>query len=92
MKRRRPPVVESLESKTLLSGLSYTLTTNQPVYQAGQPIQITFTETNTSNQPVTVNVDPTDFTVSQDSFAIWQSDPGTPQRHPSRRRLSRDSL
>jgi hypothetical protein len=54
MVRRRSPVVEGLEDRALLSSLSYSLTTNQSVYQVGQPIEMTFTETNTSNQPVTV--------------------------------------
>ena len=37
---------------------------------------MTFTETNTGTEPVTVQVDPTDFTVSQNGGAIWQSRPG----------------
>ena len=56
--------VEDLEGRTLLSGISYVLTTDHSVYQAGQPVQITFTETNTGTQPVTVSLSPTDFTVS----------------------------
>ena len=56
--------VEPLEGRALLSGLSYSLTTNAATYQVGQPIQMTFTETNTSTQPVTVDVSPSDFTIS----------------------------
>ncbi len=48
--------------------IAYTLTTDQSVYQAGQPIQIAFTETNTGTQPVTVSLSPTDFTVSEQSL------------------------
>ena len=65
MARRTVPHVEGLERRTLLSSISYSLTTDQSVYQVGQPIELTFTETNVSNQPVTVEVSPTDFTVSQ---------------------------
>ncbi len=83
MRRKRPLVAELLEARTLLSSLSYSLTTNQSVYQVGQAIQITFTETNTSNQPVTVEVSPTDFEVSQNGSAVWQSDPGNASRSPT---------
>ena len=77
MVRRKLPVVEGLEERTLLSSVSYSLTTDQSVYQVGQPIKLKFTETNTSDQPVTVEVSPTDFTISQNSATIWQSDPAS---------------
>ncbi len=67
--------VEDLEGRTLLSGIVYSLTTDQSAYQVGQPIQITFTETNTGSQPVTVSVSPTDFTVSAHGSPIWESNP-----------------
>jgi uncharacterized repeat protein (TIGR01451 family) len=75
--------VEALEGRSLLSGITYSLTTDQPVYQVGQTIQFTFTETNTGDQPVTVAVSPTDFTVSRGPTAIWQSDPGDAGQSPS---------
>jgi hypothetical protein len=75
MARKAVLSVEGLEGRTLLSGITYCLTTDQPVYQVGQTIKITFTETNTGDQPVTVELSPTDFTVSQGNTAIWQSDP-----------------
>jgi hypothetical protein len=53
MLRRKSPVVEGLEERTLLSSLSYSLTTDESIYQAGQPINMTFSETNTGKQPVT---------------------------------------
>ncbi len=53
--------------------LSYSLTTDQTEYGAGQPIQITLTETNTSAQPITVNVAPTNFAVDLDGSTVWQS-------------------
>ncbi len=46
--------VEVLEGRALLSGVSFTLTTDQTTYQMGQPVQITYTETNNSDQTVTV--------------------------------------
>ncbi len=38
--------------------ISYSLTTDQSVYQLGQPVQMTYTEVNTSDQPVTVAWEP----------------------------------
>jgi hypothetical protein len=74
MDRRRSLVVDRLEERTLLSSVSYSLTTSQSIYQVGQPVNLTFTETNTGDEPVTVSVSPTDFTISQNNSAIWQSD------------------
>jgi len=65
--------------------VSSSLTTDQSVYQAGAPIAMTFTETNMTSQPVSVTVDPTDFTVSANGSVVWQSNPdnsalpGTPE-------------
>ena len=75
MDRRRSPVVEGLEGRALLSSLQYSLTTDQPVYPIGQQVSLTFSETNTSDQPVTVAVSPTDFTISHNNAVVWQSDP-----------------
>jgi hypothetical protein len=85
MARRTVPGVEGLEGRTLLSSLAYSLTTDQPVYQVGQPIELTFTETNVGNQPVTVEVSPTDFTIShiwEDETLAWQSDPANAGQSP----------
>ena len=70
--------VELLEARTLLSDLSFTVTTDKSAYQVGQPVQLTFTETNVSNQPVTVNDGPSidGFTVTQNGQAIWESNAG----------------
>ena len=59
--------VERLEVRELLSSLSYSVTTDKSTYQVGQPVQLTFTETNTSTKPVTVTNGPgTDgFTVTE---------------------------
>jgi hypothetical protein len=83
MARRAMLGVEALEGRTLLSSLSYSLTTNQSVYQVGQPIELTFTETNVTDAPVTVEVHPTDFTVSQNNAAVWQSDTANAGQPPT---------
>ncbi len=78
MARRASFVLEQLETRTLLSGLSYSLTTDQTVYSVGEPIQMTFTETNTGDQPVTVNAPPGDFIVNSPGgfYPTWESNPG----------------
>ena len=70
--------VELLEVRTLLSDLSFTVTTDKSAYQVGQPVQLTFTETNVSNEPVTVNDGPSidGFTVTQNGQATWESNAG----------------
>ena len=78
MRRRRCLSLENLELRSLLSGMTYSLTTDQSSYQIGQPINMTFTETNTGDQPVTVEVSPTDFAITPASWeqgAPWQSNP-----------------
>jgi hypothetical protein len=50
---------------TIDSPLSYSITTDQYTYSVGQPIEITYTQTNTSSQPVTANTGPSDFTINQ---------------------------
>jgi DNA polymerase IIIc chi subunit len=76
-RRRRSPRFDRLEGRALLSGLSYALTTNQSTYEAGQPVKITLTETNTTSQAVQVITGPdTDnFVVSENGVAIWVSEP-----------------
>ena len=75
---RSPCAVERLEVRELLSSLSYSLTTDKSTYQVGQSVVLTFTETNTSDQPVNVTDGPaTDgFTVSEGGTTIWQSNSG----------------
>ncbi len=72
---KRRPRVELLEARALLSAMSATVTTNQSVYQPGQPIQMTFTETNISNAPVKVVYGPSNdgFNVTENGNLIWQS-------------------
>ena len=84
MKRTRMALgVDELEGRSLLSGISYTLTTDQSAYQVGQPIEITFTETNTGDQPVAISLSPTDFSVSQYAGVIWESNPENDGRSPT---------
>ncbi len=78
MARKFGVSVEDLDRRTLLSGIAYSLTTDHSVYQPGQPIQITFTETNTGTQPATVSLSPTDFTVNG-----WQSNPENDGQPPT---------
>ncbi len=70
MRRRTPLRVEIVEGRCLLSAVSYSLTTDKSVYQAGDTIQFTFTETNTGSEPVNVMVAPADFTVTEGSTVI----------------------
>jgi hypothetical protein len=76
--RKRVLCLEPLESRRLLSSLSYSLTTNQSSYQVGQPVQMTFTETNTSSQAVKIGVGPvnTGFDVMHDGSLVWESNAG----------------
>ena len=77
-KRMVRPRFETLEDKALLSSLAATLTTNMAVYQPGQAINITFTETNTGTSPVQVTFGPVNdgFNVTQNGNAVWQSNAG----------------
>jgi hypothetical protein len=78
MRRKASLIVEPLECRSLLSGLSATLTTDQSVYMAGQPIQMTFTYTNTGSGPASIGYGPSvdGFTVSQAGQSVWQSNSG----------------
>ena len=48
--------------------LSYKITTDKCDYAIGQPIQITYTETNTASQPTTLSTAPSDFAITQEGF------------------------
>lgn len=78
MRRCVRPSVEPCEPRSLLSALACSLTTNMSAYQLGQPIEMTFTETNTSNQPVRLAVGPVNsgFDVVQDGVRVWASNAG----------------
>jgi hypothetical protein len=62
----------------LLSGLTASLTTDQSVYQAGQPIKFKFTETNTSSQPIKLVYGPSNdgFIVTGPGGSVWRSNAG----------------
>jgi hypothetical protein len=77
--------VEVLEGKTLLSGaaavgadLSTTLTVDRSTYAPGQPVSVTFTETNVSHHDVTVVHGPVNegFVVSRNGKEVWRSNAG----------------
>jgi hypothetical protein len=70
--------VERLEVRALLSNVAYSLTTDKSAYAVGQPVQFTFTETNISNQTISVNDGPSidGFNVTLDGNTIWQSNSG----------------
>ena len=58
----------------IASPLSYALSVDQAEYQVGQPIQLSFTETNTGTQPLSINVPPATFTIADDlNNVVWQS-------------------
>ena len=67
--------LERLEERALLSGLAYSLTTNESNYQPGQPIQISLTVTNTSSQPIETIEGPDldHFVVTENGVQVWES-------------------
>ncbi len=75
--RRQRLRIERLEERALLAGVSYTLTTDQSDYQVGQPIHITLTGTNTSDQTIQTVSGPDldNFVVTENGVAIWDSEP-----------------
>jgi hypothetical protein len=59
-------------------GLVVRLTTDRSVYQPGQSVVMTLTETDTGTQPVTVNLGPSidGFFVTQNGHTVWASNTG----------------
>ena len=55
------------------SQLSTSLTTDKSVYQLGQPISLTFTETNVGTTPIEVLVRPPSFNITQNGALVWTS-------------------
>lgn len=78
MKRHIPLNLEPLEGKALLSGLSYSITTNQSSYAPGQAVEMTFQETNVSDKAITVQEGPSidGFDVLQGGRMVWRSNSG----------------
>src|SRR5262249_36810427 len=64
----------------IASPIQDTLTTDRSTYQFGQPVQIRFTRTNTSDEPIPFSLDGAAdlFQVSQDGQIVWQSSQGPP--------------
>jgi hypothetical protein len=65
-------------STVVESGLTMTLTTNQSSYKLGNPVKMTFTETNTSTHAVQVTVGPSidGFIIKKNGSAVWRSNSG----------------
>ena len=78
MTRRTPLNVEFLESRALLSAVSARMTTDRSVYSVGQPVQLTFTETNDTNKPIVVDEGPSidGFVIEQNNTVVWRSNAG----------------
>jgi hypothetical protein len=78
MRRQSLPSVESLEGRALLSDITYSVTTDKSSYAPGQPVQLTFTETNVSSQNVNITWGPSldGFEVSHGGVTIWASNEG----------------
>ena len=59
-------------------GLLVKLTTNERVYRPGQPVVMTLTETNTSQQEISVFLGPstTGFFATHDGRRVWASNTG----------------
>ncbi len=75
MTRRMHLNIEALEEKALLSAATVSLTTGQSVYQAGQSVHITFTETNKTTQPILIDYGPSNdgFAIEQGGNTVWRS-------------------
>jgi hypothetical protein len=85
MRRTIRPSLEVLEGKALLSGVSatasglaYSLTAVASRTVSGAQVVATFTETNVTNQVITVDHGPSDdgFDVAQGGKTIWSSETG----------------
>jgi hypothetical protein len=91
------PSAERLEAHVLLSSVATalatgssgspiveTLTTDKSIYKVGQPIHVTLTETNTTNNDVVLPSPTlqTGFTVSRDFKIIWKSKRARPVATP----------
>lgn len=78
MKRRTAFSLEALEGRSLLSGLATSVTTDGSNYHVGQPVVMTFQETNTSNAPTSVTDGPSmdGFDVMQAGHVVWRSNGG----------------
>ncbi len=78
MNRRTELNVYPLEGRTLLSALSISLKTSASVYEMGEPVNLTFTETNTSGAPITIREGPSidGFVIEQGSNIVWRSNGG----------------
>ena len=85
----KPPVVQSppipisptptpISPSATATEISSSLRTDKASYNAGDPITITLTETNTSNQAVSIHYGPSldGVSVSKDGTTVWRSNAG----------------
>jgi hypothetical protein len=82
-RRKARPGIDVLEGRSLLSSLAYSLTTDKSVYQAGDPVQIRFTETNHGSRPITVLLAPADFKITEGNTTVWESNPDSLSQTPT---------
>jgi hypothetical protein len=75
--RIAPPILRRI-SNSFPVGFSETLKTNQAIYKAGQPIQMTFTVTNVSRTARQFDAGPSidGFDVMQNGKTVWMSNAG----------------
>jgi hypothetical protein len=73
-----PIVTASTHPSTSPSGLSMTLMTDRSNYTLGNPVKMTFTETNVSTTAIQVAVGPSidGFIIRQNGSAVWRSNSG----------------
>jgi Intracellular proteinase inhibitor len=73
-----PIVAAANHSTVVANGLSMTLMTDQSSYKLGNPVKMTFTETNTGTQAVQIAVGPSidGFIIKKNGSPIWRSNSG----------------
>jgi Domain of unknown function (DUF4214) len=76
MNRRTRPMVEALEGKALLSGLTETITTDRSIYEPDQPVHLTLTFSNETGQPVMSSLSDDGFIISSNGVTIWNENEG----------------
>ena len=64
---------EASASFQIVSPITYSLSSDKSSYTVGQPVQLTFTETNPSASAVSVTVDPPNFGITQGGNSVWVS-------------------
>jgi hypothetical protein len=55
------------------SSLTVSVTTNKSVYDFDEPVQLSFSETDSGNQPIAVLTGPTAFEITSNGTQVWES-------------------